>query len=292
MVSIQSPVNKKYPLSFNYINIKSNDKKAIKKALKINKIKKRNKHMLFEMYKSDNDFVGKTEENFSQLKRNAYSFSQCEEDVIPKTQNNIERGLRRSESLMSESSYYKISETYPTDKKEENDSFDFQYGTLFENEKVKVCVSNFLSNWSTFISDIDGGNSIKEQNENANEEKNKFSTSFTQETVLNNSGYLTPTSQKDDECFYESFTALEKNEVLSENEVSTEEEEEIFIRNSPIVIDDIDDICPFDNDLNEDERIRNILNSEVLPNDYIGKIPYIPEKPIGSFGRLMRKYRF
>ncbi|OUM66309.1 hypothetical protein PIROE2DRAFT_67127, partial [Piromyces sp. E2] len=78
--------------------------------------------------------------------------------------------------------------------------------------------------------------------------------------------------------------------VSSENEMATEKEEEMFVKNSPIVKDNFDDICPFDNDYYEDERMRKILNAEVLPNDYIGKIPYIPEKPMGNFGRLMKKY--
>jgi hypothetical protein len=291
MVSIQSPISKKHSLSFGYANLNSSDRKIIKKAIKINKIKKRNKHVLYDIYnKSENDFIGQTtNDNFGKLKRNAYSFSQYEEDVIPKTQNNIERRLRRSESLVSESSYCKTEEARYTlmdeeIEKEDENSIEFQYGTLIGNEKVKTCVNNFLSNWSTFISDIDGGNSV--------DEESSVTVKGTNELVQNNSGYLTPISQKDDEYFSESSVFDKEDITFSENEKMTEEEEELFIKNSPIVKDNFDDICPFENDYYEDERMRNILNAEVLPNDYIGKIPYIPEKPMGNFGRLMKKYKF
>jgi len=289
MVSIQSPISKKHTLSFGYTNISSGEKKIIKKAMKINKIKKKNKHIFYDICK--NDFIGRSSsKDFGQMKMNTYSLSHYEEDIIPKTQRNTERGLR-SESI-SETSYCKNEENYyflEEDNNEVEDSMDFQYGSLIGNKQVEACVNDFLSNWSDFISDIDG--SIKENHYESKEKKN-FINSSSQGLISNNSGYLTPTSQNDEENFSESSFIFKEESTSSENVIDIKEEEELFNRNSPIVKDNFDDICPFDNDFNEDERMRKILNAEVLPNDYIGKIPYIPEKPMGDFGRLMKKYKF
>jgi len=288
MVLVQNPLNKKlsHTLSLNYPNLYGSDKGRIKKTLKINKIKKRNKLSF-----------GSTDENFENLKSNDYFGSQYEKEIIPRTQNNTERNLRKSGALIEELDdqfTWKIEDDH-----EDENSIDFQYGTLIGNEKVTACVQKFLSDWDSFIGDLGGGemngqmDSFSHQNKTKIEEEN--SSSY-KEWLPNNSGYLTPTSQKDDECCSENSETLEEEQSggsTSEKEIHDQTEmDKEFSKYSPAIIDDFDEICPFENDYNEDERIRSILNAEVLPTDYIGKIPSIPEKPIGYLGRLMKKYNF
>jgi len=287
MVLVQSPLNKRlsHPLSITYSNLYSNDKRRIK-ALKINKIKKRN-----------NSSFNSTSEKFESLKNNNYFGSQCEKEIIPRTQNNTERKLRKSGAFIEDLDHCTWT---MKDNKEDENSLDFQYGTLIGNEEVATCVEKFLSDWDSFIGDLgedkmdshmDSVDSFTIQNKSKKEEGK---TSSFKEWLPNNSGYLTPTSQKDDECCSEKSETFEQEQdsSTSEKEINGQTEMEEFSKYSPVIIDDFDEICPFENDYNEDERIRSILNAEVLPTDYIGKIPSIPEKPIGYLGRLMKKYNF
>jgi len=287
MVLVQSPVNKKlsHTLSITYPNHSSTDKKMIKKAMKLNKIKKRNK-ILFES----------SGETFEPMKSNNYFGTQYEKEIIPRTQNNTERTFRKTETYLDESDHFEepLFNWKMDDDQEDENSLEFQYGTLLGNEKVTTCVKKFLSDWDSFIGDIGSDETDTQMNSISKMEEDKITNC--QEWIPNNSGYLTPTSQKDEEICSEKAEAFEQESEESTSEKvsdhQNEHDEEEFTKNSPAIIDDFDDICPFENDYGEDERIRNILNAEVLPSDYIGKIPSIPEKPIGHLGRLMKKYNF
>ncbi|ORX85202.1 hypothetical protein BCR32DRAFT_325575 [Anaeromyces robustus] len=297
MVSVHNPLNKKHS---SYLVRNFTEKKNMKKMVSLNKFRRKNKHLVYDLYnRSENDFIEGSPIN--SLKRNSYSFSQYEDNIIPKTENNSRRSLKKSKSLITDT---RLLEEIPCDynsegestimyksDKEEN-SFEFQYGTLFGNEKMAACASNFLENWDTFISDISGEDDIN-RSEHYPSIENQINKE--KQMVPNNSGYLTPTSQKDDSSSYEGNTIFNENiedamicEKNSEQAVNESNSSEF----SPIIIDDFDDICPFENDDYEDERIRKILNADILPSDYIGKIPSIPEKPMGDLGKLMKKYHF
>jgi len=306
MVSIHNPLSKKHSLYLsNYT-----DKKNVKKIVSLNKLRRRNKHLVYNLLnQSENDFIGGSPINT--LKGNAYSFSQYENNIIPKTENNSRRNLKKSKSLITETKlleemqynfdYNSEGENTiiykPKKKEEEKDknSLEFQYGTLFGNEKMAACASNFLANWDTFISDISGEDDNNRPNHFIGLENKINKEKYSQkQQIPNNSGYLTPTSQKGDTCSYEGNTIFDEesveNTIIYEKE--SEQVESELSKFSPIIVDDFDDICPFENDDYEDERIRKILNADILPNDYIGKIPSIPEKPMGDLGKLMKKYHF
>jgi len=285
MVLVQNPLNKKlsHTLSLTYPNLYGGDKRRIKKALKINKIKRRNSLSF-----------SSTDESFEHLKSNNYFGSQYEKEIVPRTQNNTERTLRKNGAVLEELDQFNWK---MEDDNEDENSIEFQYGTLIGNEKVTNCVQKFLSNWDSFIGDLGEGEKDNSQmdtftNQTISKIEEEENSSSYKVWLPNNSGYLTPTSQKDDECYSETMEQEQKGST-SEKETNnqTEMDEEIS-KYSPAIIDDFDEICPFENDYNEDERIRSILNAEVLPSDYIGKIPSIPEKPIGYLGRLMKKYNF
>jgi len=291
MVLVQSPIKKlTHTLSITtYPNHSSTDKRMVKKAMKLNKIKRRNK-ILFES----------SGETFEPIKNNNYFGTQYEKEIIPRTQNNTERTLRKSETYLDESESESDQFEEPLfnwkmdDDQDDENSLEFQYGTLLGNEKVTTCVNKFLSDWDSFIGDIGSEETDNQMSSFSKIEEDRI-TKFP-EWLPNNSGYLTPTSQKDEESCSEKAEAFEQESEKSTSEKvsdhQNEHDEEEFAKNSPVIIDDFDDICPFENDYGEDERIRNILNAEVLPSDYIGKIPSIPEKPIGHLGRLMKKYNF
>jgi len=302
MVSIHNPLNKKHSLYLsNYT-----DKKNVKKIMSINKLRKKNKQF-YDLYNQvDNDFIEKSP--IIPLKRNAYSFSQYEYKIIPKTENNSRRYLKKSKSLMADNNHFEEipcnynsegedAVMYEEEEEKEENSFEFQYGTLLGNEKMAACASDFLANWDTFISDIGGNDDNNSSVHFVNIESKIKKESYSQHLISNNSGYLTPSSQKDDSCSYEGNTIFDDSiddTIINEggNEQVEGEKESNISNFSPIIIDDFDDICPFENDDYEDERIRKILNADILPNDYIGKIPSIPEKPMGDLGKLMKKYHF
>jgi len=318
MVTIHTPLNKKHSISLNYSNI-NNEDKLYKKNIKMSKMKK-SKHFIYDIYNQhEPDFIsGTSNVKYGHLKKCSYSFTKFEEQIIPKTQNNTKILLKKSKTFIDETEYTKkrnekyTSCDFDTNNEINNDIIDFegekeieskfyeyQYGSLIGNKSVTNCMRNYLDNWSTFINDFnDNGNnnikSNKSEKENQLNENNLMInySSLSQERLTDNSGYLTPTSQKDDACSYEGSTLInqiEEDDNIFEDSIVTEDE--MYSEFSPVILDDFDDVCPFENNYYEDERIRKVLNSKVLPSDYIGKIPSFPEKPMGDLGKLMEKYR-
>jgi hypothetical protein len=316
MVTINNPLNRKHSIFLNCSNI-NNDEKNLKKLLRLNRMKK-SKHILYDIYnQSDSDFIGNTTNERNEFfKKNTLSFNQYEEHIIPKTQNNSKMIMKKNKSLMDKQKFIKgshkndNSEDYKLvkimknninleeDERSETNYCNFQYGTLIENKEVARCVKSYLTNWTTFIKNIGDDNKIsykKNSNYEDDNDENNFllrDSTYSKEKLINNVGYLTPTSQKDDSCSFEGTTLINQGEVgLSFREDNKHIEDVTLNDYSPIIIDNFDDICPFENNIYEDERMRSILNAKVLPNDYIGKIPSIPEKPIGELGKLMEKYK-
>jgi len=297
MVSIHNPLRKRHVLN-KYSDIEYIDKRSIKKAIKTNSLKKRNN--LYGYLANDFTTIKSFNEEMGKFKRNGYSFSQFEEKIIPKSQKNAHREFKKSKTFADESEFFTNNrENEPDDEVEEEDedSLEFQYGSFLDNEKGTACMKHFLSDWSNFISDLDCDDESHNMTDSSpNVYRNMKGNNNTKESIPNNSGYITPSSQKDDDSYYGKniyYEASSSNDDgATEEEKDSEVEEEIISQYSPMIIDDFDDICPFENDDKEDERVRGILNSEVLPNDYIGKIPSIPEKPMGNLGRLMKKYKF
>lgn len=314
MVAIHSPLSKKHSVSLNFSNLNDEDK-SLKKNIKLNKIKK-SKHFIYDIYNhNEPNFIGRSSnENYDHLKNCSYSFNKYEEQIIPRIQNNTKILLKRSKNYMNESEYIKRcnikynSCDYDMIKQLNNDAFSsiedkeeiesnfhkYQYGTLIGNKSVANCMKNYLANWSTFISEFNENNNTA-NNDNEKEDKKDESnilmnySSFTQEELTNNSGYLTPISQKDNDNSYDQIKLIKQDEENVENSDITENE--IYSEYSPLILDDFDDVCPFENNYYEDERIREVLNAKVLPSDYIGKIPSLPERPMGDLGKLMEKYK-